>query len=452
MCGSIGGILLDKKLSFWKVGALGFQHVLAMYAGAVVVPLIVGPAIGMTPEQIAYLISIDLFACGIASLFQVVGGKYFGVKLPILMGCAFQAVGPMIAIGNLQGITAIYGAIIAAGVIVMILAQFMDKIIKFFPPVVTGSVVIIIGTSLIGAAMGNIVGQQNTPGFASLTNLFLAGITLLSIVLMNRFFTGYLKSISVLLSLVIGTTVASFMGLVDFSVVNKAAWFHMVEPFRFGMPTFHLSAILSMVLVGIVSMIESTGVFFALAEVCEKKIDGKDIKRGLRAEGITQVIGGIFQAFPYTTYSQNVGLVALTGVKTRNVVIAACIIIMTLGLLPKVAALTTIIPNPVLGGAMIPMFGMVMASGVRQLSHVNFKRIENMFIIATSVGLGLGVSISPAVFSNLPESVRLVMESGIVTGSLAAIVLNVILNGVGKEKAKENIEILKADHSVESVI
>lgn len=443
---------MDKKLSFWKVGALGFQHVLAMYAGAVVVPLIVGPAIGMTPEQIAYLISIDLFACGIASLFQVVGGKYFGVKLPILMGCAFQAVGPMIAIGNLQGITAIYGAIIAAGIIVMILAQFMDKIITFFPPVVTGSVVIIIGTSLIGAAMGNIVGQPNAPGFASLTNLFLAGITLLSIVLMNRFFTGYLKSISVLLSLVIGTTVASFMGLVDFSVVSKAAWFHMVEPFRFGMPTFHLSAILSMVLVGIVSMIESTGVFFALAEVCEKKIDGKDIKRGLRAEGITQVIGGIFQAFPYTTYSQNVGLVALTGVKTRNVVIAACIIIMTLGLLPKVAALTTIIPNPVLGGAMIPMFGMVMASGVRQLSHVNFKRIENMFIIATSVGLGLGVSISPAVFSNLPESVRLVMESGIVTGSLAAIVLNVILNGVGKEKAKENIEILKAEHSVESVM
>lgn len=444
---------MGNKLGVAKIGTLGFQHVLAMYAGAVVVPLIVGPAIGMTQEQLAYLISIDLFTCGLASLFQVVGGKYFGVKLPILMGCAFQAVGPMIAIGNSPGggIPAIYGAIIAAGIVIMILSQFMHKIIKFFPPVVTGSVVVIIGTSLIGAAMGNIVGQPNTPGFASLTNLSLAGITLLSIVLMNRFFSGYMKSISVLLSLIIGTTVAWFMGLVNFSVVGQASWFHMVEPFRFGMPEFHFTAILSMVLVGIVSMIESTGVFFALSEVCEKKIDGNDIKRGLRAEGLAQVIGGIFQAFPYTTYSQNVGLVAMTGVKTRKVVVAACLIIMALGLLPKVAAITTIIPNPVLGGAMIPMFGMVMASGVRQLSRVNFQRVENMLIIATSVGLGLGISIAPAVFANIPESFRLIMESGIVTGSLAAIILNLILNGTGDRDKQDMMEIIKAEHVTETV-
>ncbi|MFT9845992.1 nucleobase:cation symporter-2 family protein [Aneurinibacillus sp. REN35] len=442
---------MGEGLNIWKVGTLGFQHVLAMYAGAVVVPLIVGPAIGMTPEQIAYLISIDLFTCGVASLLQVIGGKYFGIRLPILMGCAFQAVGPMIAIGQMQGITAIYGAIIAAGVIIAILAQFMDKIIRFFPPVVTGSVVIIIGTSLIGAAMGNITGQPDTPGYASLTNLILAGITLFSIVLMNRFFTGYMKTISVLLSLIIGTVIAYFMGLVSFSAVKEASWFHMVEPFRFGMPTFHFAAIVSMVLVGIVSMIESTGVFFALAEVCDKKIDGKDLKRGLRAEGLAQVVGGIFQAFPYTTYSQNVGLIALTGVKKKRVVVAACFIIMFLGLLPKVAALTTIIPNAVLGGAMIPMFGMVMASGVRQLMTVNFHKVENMLVVATSVGLGLGVSIAPVVFSNLPESIRLIVESGIVTGSFAAILLNLILNGVGKESMEETIEALKSEHSIESV-
>jgi xanthine permease len=443
---------VKNKLGIGRIGTLGLQHVLAMYAGAVVVPLIVGPAIGMTPEQVAYLISIDLFTCGVASLLQVIGGKYFGVKLPILMGCAFQAVGPMIAIGKGEGITAIYGAIIAAGIIVMIMSQFMNKILRFFPPVVTGSVVVIIGTSLISAAMGNIVGQSGTPGYGSATNLFLAGITLLSIVLMNRFFTGFMKSVSVLLSLVIGTVVAYFMGMVDFSPVSKAGWFHMVEPFRFGMPTFHLSAIISMVLVGIVSMIESTGVFFALADVCEKKIDGNDIKRGLRAEGMAQVIGGIFQAFPYTTYSQNVGLVALTGVKKRSVVVAACLIIMALGLLPKVAALTTVIPNPVLGGAMIPMFGMVMASGVRQLSVVNFRRVENMLIIATSVGLGLGVSISPDVFSRLPEGLRLIMESGIVTGSFAAIILNMILNGIRSQNAEETIAVLRAEHSAESVV
>jgi xanthine permease len=424
-----GARIVRKKLGFWKFGTLGFQHVLAMYAGAVVVPLIVGPAIGMTPEQLTYLISIDLFCCGIASLLQVIGGKYFGIKLPILLGCAFQAVGPMIAIGKTSGIPAIYGAIIVSGIVVFIIAQFMDKIVKFFPPVVTGSVVTIIGASLISAGMGDITGTANTPGYASGSNLLLATITFVSIVIMNKFFKGYLKMISILLSLILGTTIATMMGLVDYSVVAKASWFHMVQPFRFGVPTFHLTAILSMVLVGIVSMIESTGVFFALGDIVEKKLDGQDIKRGLRAEGLAQIIGGIFQAFPYTTYSQNVGLVALTGVKSRKVVFSACMIIMILGLLPKVAALTTIIPNPVLGGAMIPMFGMVVASGIRQLAQVNFNRIENMFIIASSISIGLGVSIAPDIISKLPESIRLILGSGIVSGSIVAIVLNLVFNG-----------------------
>lgn len=443
---------MEQQLGVWKLGTLGLQHVLAMYAGAVVVPLIVGPAIGLNNEEVAYLISIDLFTCGIATLFQVVGSRYFGIKLPILMGCAFQAIGPMIAIGTMQGVQAVFGAIIAAGAIVVFLAQFMTKILRFFPPVVTGSVVVIIGSSLIGAAMNNIVGQPDTPGYASLVNLFLAGITLIAIILFNRFFEGFLKAISVLSALVIGTAIASFMGMVDFSSIGSASWFHMVKPFRFGLPEFHLTAIISMVLVGIVSMIESTGVYFALSEVVDKKIDGNDIKRGLRSEGIAQIIGGIFQAFPYTTFSQNVGLVAMTGVKTRKVAFAACLILMALGLLPKVAALTLIIPNPVLGGAMIAMFGMVMASGIRQLSKVDFRRTENSLIVAISVGLGLGVSIAPAVFSNLPEGIRILVENGIVTGSFAAIILNIVLNGVGKKSVEDTLKALQSEHAADSMV
>lgn len=426
-----------KKLGIWKFGALGFQHVLAMYAGAVVVPLIVGPAIGMTASQLTYLISIDLFCCGLASLFQVIGGKYFGIKLPILMGCAFQAVGPMIVIGKTHGLSAIYGAIIVSGVIVLILAQFMDKIIKFFPPVVTGSVVTIIGASLIGAAMGDITGTANTPGYASGENLFLAAITFVSIVVFNKFFKGYLKMISILLSLILGTVIATLLGIVDYSSVTSASWFHMVQPFRFGLPTFHVSDILSMTLVGIVSMIESTGVFLALGDIVGKKVNGHDIKLGLRSEGLAQIIGGVFQSFPYTTYSQNVGLVALTGVKSRKTVFSACTIIMILGLLPKIAALTTIIPNPVLGGAMIPMFGMVLAAGIRQLAQVDFNRIENMFIIASSVSIGIGISIAPDVLSHLPQSISLILGSGIVSGSIVAIILNLVFNGLGKRNIKE---------------
>lgn len=432
----------EKKLPFWKLGTFGLQHVLAMYGGAVVVPLIVGPAIGLDAAGVAYLISIDLFACGIATFLQVVGNRFFGIQMPVIMGVAFQSVAPMIAIGTSKGIPSIFGAIIASGFIVIILAQFMEKIIPFFPPVVTGTVVVIIGTSLIGAAMGNIVGQEGSPGYGSLTNLSLAGLTLLVIVLLNRFFEGFMKAISILASLVVGTVVAAFMGLVDFSTVGDASWFHMIEPFRFGLPEFHFSAILSMTLVGIVSMMEATGVYFALAEVVDKKLTGKDIKKGLRAEGMAQIFGGVFQAFPYTTFSQNVGLIALTGVKQRAVVVASGFILVALGLLPKVAALTLIIPEAVLGGAMIAMFGMVMASGIRQLSIVDFKRTENQLIVGLSVGLGLGVSIAPEVFMSLPTGIRILVENGIVAGGFAAVALNLLLNGVdlntsGRDYAEE---------------
>ena len=441
-----------EKLNPWKVGTLGFQHVLAMYAGAVIVPLIVGPAIGLNAQQLAYLISIDLFTCGIATLLQVIGGKHFGIRLPVILGCTFTAVGPMIAIGNLQGITAIYGAIIASGIIVMILSQFMSKIMKFFPPVVTGSVVAIIGVSLIPVAMNNAAGGLGSPDYGSSKNLFLAAFTLVLIILMNRFLKGYMKAISVLLSLVAGTIAAYFMGLVSFAEVSQASWFHVVQPFYFGFPTFNASAILTMTLVAIVSMIESTGVFLALGDVCERKLDSKDIKKGLRAEGLAVVIGGIFNAFPYTSFSQNVGLVALTKVKTRNVVIAAGVILMTLGLLPKVAALTTIIPMAVLGGAMIPMFGMVISSGIRMLSVVDFSKNENLLIVACSIGIGLGSAVVPQIFESLPTSARLLVENGIVLGSITAILLNVVFNY--KElniSESERIEQLKGDRSAEMI-
>jgi xanthine permease len=438
----------------WKTGFLGLQHVLAMYAGAIVVPLIVGPAVGMNQQQLAYLISIDLFTCGIATLIQVIGGRHFGIRLPAVLGCTFTAVVPMISIGKMQGVTAIYGAIIASGIIVMILAQFFSKVVKWFPPVVTGSVVMLMGVSLIPVAMNNAAGGEGSPTYGQWENLLLAFVTFLMVILINRFFRGYVKAISVLIALVIGTGLAAIMGMVSFHPVMEADWFHMVQPLYFGVPTFHLSAILMMVLVSIVSMIESTGVFMALGEVCEKEVGPDDIKRGLRAEGLAIGIGGLFNAFPYTTFSQNVGLVALTRVKTRAVVIWAGGLLMLLGSLPKVAALTTIIPTPVLGGAMVPMFGMVVTSGVRMLSVVDFHRTENLLIIASSIGIGLGVAVVPHMFQHLPHVVRLLVENGIVMGSLTAVVLNWILNhtkGVKHDHPleKERLLPLKEDRAAD---
>ncbi|MEO3945493.1 nucleobase:cation symporter-2 family protein [Gorillibacterium sp. CAU 1737] len=419
----------------FKLFSLGLQHVLAMYAGAVVVPLIVASSIGLTGEQTAYLIAIDLLTCGLATLLQVWKNKFFGIGLPVVLGCTFTAVGPMISIGSKFGMGAIYGAIIVSGILIFLFAPLFGRIIRFFPPVVTGSVVTIIGISLIPVAITDMGGGSSAgEAFGDLSNLGLAFGVLVLILLLNRFATGFLRSISVLIGLVAGTIAAWFMGKVDFSSVADASWFHFVKPFYFGTPEFHPSAIIIMTLVAIVSVVESTGVFIALGKICDKEITPADLTKGYRAEGLASILGGIFNAFPYTTFSQNVGLVQMTKVKSRDVIVMAGSLLVLLGLLPKVAAATTVIPSPVLGGAMIALFGMVMSSGIRMLSDVDLSNHENLLIIAISVGIGMGVSVNPELFGKLPENLQVLADSGIVAGSITAVLLNILFNMTRRKK------------------
>lgn len=415
--------MLSKK----KIFTLGFQHVLAMYAGAVVVPLIIGGALKLTQEQMAYLIAADLFTCGIATLIQVLGTRYIGIKLPVVLGCTFTAVGPIIAIASSTNIPTAYGAIIVAGIFVALTAPLFGKLLRFFPTVVIGSVVTIIGLSLIPVAMTNVAGGQGSPDFGQPRNLLLALLTLAIILIVNRFFSGFIRAISVLIGLVVGTTVAYFLGMVNFGAVHSASAISIVQPFYFGAPQFNLAAIVTMIIVCIIGMVESTGTYFALSKVTGKDLKEQDIVGGLRAEGIAIVLGGLFNAFPYTSFSQNVGLVSLTGVKTRDVMFGAGFIMVILGLLPKLAALTTVIPNPVLGGAMVAMFGMVVASGITILSHVDLRQNENLLIAACSIAVGLGSSAVPQMFAQVPETFRMLLTNGIVTGSVTAVLLNLLL-------------------------
>ncbi|WP_050180682.1 nucleobase:cation symporter-2 family protein [Domibacillus robiginosus] len=427
------------KPSRLKTASLGIQHVLAMYAGAVIVPLIVGAAVGMTPAQLTYLVSIDIFMCGIATLLQVYRGKWVGIGLPIVLGCTFTAVSPMIAIGAANGISAIYGAIIASGIFVFLIAPFFSRLVRFFPPVVTGSVVTIIGVTLIPVAMNNMGGGQGSPDFGSAQNVTLAFATLAVIIVMYRFFKGFARSISVLLGLLLGTILAFFMGKVDFSAVADASWFHLVQPFYFGTPTFEWTGILTMILVAMVSLVESTGVYFAVSDICDKKVTERDLAKGYRAEGLAIVLGGIFNAFPYTAFSQNVGLMQLSGVKSRSVIFYTAGFLIILGLVPKIGAFTTIIPSSVLGGAMVAMFGMVVAQGIKMLGRVDMNAQENLLIIACSVGLGLGVTVVPDLFAGLPSGIQILTGNGIVAGSVTAIVLNIVFNELGRKKASVSV-------------
>ena len=428
--------------------ALGLQHVLAMYAGAILVPLIVGAALGLTSEQLTYLVSIDILLCGVATLLQVFNSRYFGIGLPVVLGCTFTAVGPMIAIGGQYGISAIYGSILVSGLFVIAVSGFFGSLVRFFPPVVTGSVVTIIGITLIPVAINNMGGGQGASDFGSLSNIALAFGTLGFIIFIYKFSRGFMRAVSILLGLIGGTVAAWFMGKVDFSPIAEASYFHMVQPFYFGLPTFEWSAILTMILVALVSLVESTGVYFALSDITKKEIKEKDLAKGYRSEGLAIFLGGIFNAFPYTAYSQNVGLIQMSGVKSRKIIFIAAIMLIVLGFVPKIGAMTTIIPTPVLGGAMIAMFGMVIAQGIKMLSGVISESQENSMIVACSVGLGLGVTVVPELFALLPAGVQILTSNGIVAGSLTAIGLNIVFHMLPSRKRKREAQAVQSSRAV----
>jgi uric acid transporter len=408
--------------------AFGAQHVLAMYAGAVAVPLIIGGALGLSRDSVVTLIDADLFTCGLATLLQTVGLGPFGVRLPIVQGVTFAAVTPMIVIGRASGLPTVYGAIIVAGLLTVIASSFAGRLLRWFPPVVTGTIITIIGLSLLPVAARWVTGHDpGDPFFASPRSLGLAAFVLAIIVLLERVLDGFLRGIVVLLGLVAGTAAAAVLGRVDFAGVAQAPWFAVTPPFAFGAPRFDVAAIVSMSLVMLVTMVETTGDFLAVSEIVGRQLRAPDVVRGLRADGLATMIGGVFNAFPYTAYAQNVGLVGLTRVKSRWVVAVAGALLVGLGLIPKAAAIVAAIPAPVLGGAGIVMFGTVAASGVRTLARVRFEGTRNGMIVAVSLGVATLPVAVPDAFMHLPPGLQIVTSSGITLGSLVAIALHALL-------------------------
>lgn len=412
-----------------QAAILGLQHLLAMYSGSILVPIMIAGALGYSAEQLTYLISTDIFMCGIATLLQLQLNKYFGIGLPVVLGVAFQSVAPLIIIGQSHGSGAMFGALIASGIYVVLIAGIFSKIANLFPSVVTGSVITTIGLTLIPVAIGNMGNNVDKPTAQS---LILAAVTVLIILLINIFTKGFIKSISILIGLIVGTGIAGAMGLVDLTPVAQAPLVHVPTPFYFGAPKFEFSSIVMMCIIATVSLVESTGVYLALSDITKDKIDSTRLRNGYRAEGLAVLLGGVFNTFPYTGFSQNVGLVKLSGIKTRLPIYYAAGFLILLGLLPKFGALAQIIPSPVLGGAMLVMFGFVSVQGMQILARVDFENSEHNFLIAAiSISAGVGLNGS-SLFNSLPTSLQMFFSNGIVMASLIAIVLNAILNRKNK--------------------
>lgn len=479
---------VDERLPALRLATLGLQHALVMYAGAVAVPLIVGRALRLDPAQMAMLIAATLFTCGLVTLIQSLGvSHWLGVRLPVMMGVTFAAIGPMVSfagqIPGPEGARAILGAVIGAGAISILIAPLVGRLVRYFPPVVTGSIIAIIGITLMRVGVGWAVGGPapsaqgidvprliamvdaareaatagdpssaaagarssgsampvilsgpvplvNNPAYGALDNLAIAGIVLLIILALVRFSRGFLANISVLLGIVLGCLLAASVGKMTLDKVASAPWFDVVVPFAFGRPTFHPVMVLTMTVVMIVVMVESTGMFLALSEITGKPVGQREVAAGLRANAVGTVLSGVLNSFPVTSFSQNVGLVGMTGVYSRWVCVAGGLILMVLGLLPKMAALGDSVPVFVLGGAGLVMFGMVVATGIRILSTVDFRNNRNnLYIVALSIGFGLVPLIAPRWSQQMPQALAPMLDSGILLTAVVAIVLNLFFNG-----------------------
>ncbi|MER5866409.1 nucleobase:cation symporter-2 family protein [Kitasatospora sp. NPDC002040] len=430
---------VDELLPPVKLFTTGLQHVAAMYAGVVAPPLIVGAGVGLSPTELALLISASLFTAGLATLLQTLGIWRIGARLPFVNGVSFAGVAPMLAIakehGPDQALPVIFGAVIVAGALCFLAAPYFCKLIRFFPPVVQGTVITLIGVSLLPVAVNWARGgSPAAPGYGSMKAIGLAAFTLTAVVLCNKLLRGFWQQLSLLIGLAIGTALAFPLGLADFGAVSQASVFALPSPFHFGAPVFEITAIVSICIVMIVSMTESTADMLALGRIVDREADEKTLAAGLRADGLATAISPVFNGFAASAFAQNIGLVALTNIRSRFVVAAGGGILILLGLFPVLGSLVSLVPSPVLGGAGIVLFGTVAASGIRTLAEAGMNSSANTILVSVSLGVGIIPIAAPTFYDAFPEAVRTLMHSGISAGCVLAVLLNLLFHHVGANR------------------
>ncbi len=420
----------DENLGIGANLAYGLQHVLTMYGGIIAVPLIVGQAAGLSPNEIGLLIAASLFAGGLATILQTIGLPFFGCQLPLVQGVSFSGVATMVAIvSGGGGMDAVLGAVMAASLVGLLITPIFSRITKFFPPLVTGIVITTIGLTLMPVAVRWAMGgNSNAPDFGSTANIELAAVTLAVVLLLSKLGSATISRLSILLAIVIGTIIALALGMSDFSKVAQGPLVAFPTPFHFGVPTFQIAAIISMFIVIMVTLVETSADILAVGEIIETKVDSKRLGNGLRADMLSSLIAPIFGSFTQSAFAQNVGLVAVTGVKSRYVVATGGLVLVTLGLLPVIGRVVAAVPSAVLGGAGLVLFGTVAASGIRTLSKVNYNNNMNLVIVATSIGFGMIPIAAPTFYDHFPGWFATIFHSGISSAALMAIALNLIFN------------------------
>ncbi|MBV8947323.1 MAG: purine permease [Solirubrobacterales bacterium] len=421
---------VDEVLPAPRLVILGVQHLFIMYAGAVAVPLLVGSALNLSTKTIGLLVNADLLVSGIATIIQSAGIRnILGVRLPVVAGATFTVVTPFIVIAQKYGIQAVYGAMLVSGVFGLLMAKPFSTITRFFPPLVAGTVITVIGLSLIGADVSLIAGNDPTaPSFGPESHILLAGLVVLLIIFITRFFRGFIGQIAVLLSIAIGTLVAWPMGLLHFGSVSHAKVVGFSGFFHFGGPKFQAAAIISMCIVMLVTFTESTADMLAVSDMVDRPLSPNDLARGLATDALSAFIASFTNSFPDTAFAENVGLVEITRVRSRWVVTVCGVCLVILGVLPKVGQVVANIPGPVIGAAATVMFGMVAAVGIRILQKVSYAGNNNLLIVAVSISFGLIPAFAPNFYQHFPKNLQVIFDSSITSTVIAAFLLNLLFN------------------------
>ena len=416
---------VDDDLDLPKKVLFGLQHIFAAFGGIIVVPLVIATSLGFDSKVTTALISASILGSGLATIIQAKGVGKVGARVACIMGTDFTFVSPAISVGSVLGLPGIIGATILGSLFEVILSFFIKPLMKFFPPLVTGTVVALIGLTLLPVSIDWAAGGAGSANYASLENLAVAMFVLVITLLLNNYGKGMISSASILIGIVVGYIVCIPLGLVDFTPVKEASWLSFPKILEFGV-TFDAKAVIAFIPAYFVATIGTVGCLKAIGETSNIDIGDKRVAAGVLSDGVGSALGGLVGSCPNTSFSQNIGIISLTKVASRHVAVMAGILLVILGFLPKVAAIITGIPNPVLGGVGIMMFGTVAAAGIRTLSNIKLTE-RNLLIIAISMGLGLGVTFRPDVIHNLPEAIRMIFSSGISTGTIAALILNAVL-------------------------
>ena len=412
---------------------LGIQHVLAMFLGNVAPPLILAGAVGSVTGETTFLVQMALIVAGVATLVQAFPIGPVGAKLPIVMGTSFAFLGPLIAVGNQFGLAAVFGAALIAAPVEMVMGVSLDRFREYFPPLVTGIVVMLIGLTLIPTGMNYAAGASagpSAPGYGSFMNLGLAGLVLVVTVVLNQFFEGFLRVISVFVGIIVGYVAALALGVVDLSAVSSAGWLTIPVPLKYGI-AFEPSAIVTVAFLYVITGMETIGDISGTVSATGRDATEKEMRGGLLADGVMSAFGAVFNALPNTSFSQNVGLVNFTGVASRFVVGIGGVALLILGFVPKVGAVVSAMPDAVLGGGALILFAMIFSSGARIITQNVTLDHRNSTILALSMALGLGVAFRPEILQQFPSEIQTLFGSALVTGGFAALLLNIVIPGGG---------------------